>query len=113
MHTYIVCHSPWIYKLWKTCKTWRVFSIGSERKGTNMIFNSDIAFVIVKDLGDHAALSYFNGIVKTKNVIIISEEFMFDKFSILHYFGKIFIYLHTRCGANFWTLKLCKFVKAV
>ena len=78
-----------------------------------MIFNSDIAFVIVKDLGDHAALSYFNGIVKTKNVIIISEEFMFDKFSILHYFGKIFIYLHTRCGANFWTLKLCKFVKAV
>ena len=57
-----------------------------------MIFNSDIAFVIVKDLGDHAALSYFNGIVKAKNVIIISEEFMFDKFSILHYFGKIFIY---------------------
>ena len=28
-----------------------------------------------------------------KNVIIISEEFMFDKFSILHYFGKMLMYL--------------------
>ena len=77
----------------RTLKLWRVFSLGTERTRTNMIFNSDIAFVIVKDLGDHAALSYFNGIVKMKNVIIISEEFMFDKFSILHYFGKMLMYL--------------------
>ena len=64
-------------------------------------FVADITFLIKgDDVGDSSALSFFNGIQHKKTAIVISEQFLFDRYIYAHEFGHVL-----GCGHETFTSK--------
>ena len=46
--------------------------------------------IIIVSLGDRAAIAKFHGVQRKETSIIVAEDFVFDKYVILHEMGHVF-----------------------
>ena len=52
-------------------------------------YGADLLFIIKRDIGDHSALSTFDGLYYKRMTIMVGEQFIFDKFIYAHEFGHL------------------------
>ena len=57
---------------------------------------TDVIFIIKQGVGDRGALSVFNGLQYKSTVMVIDQEFVFDRYIFAHEFGHII-----GCGHEF------------
>ena len=52
-------------------------------------YGADLLFIIKRDIGDHSALSTFDGLYYKRMTIMVGEQFIFDKFIYAHELGHL------------------------
>ena len=56
----------------------------------SVTFDADITIIIQYYTGDQAGLSIFNGIRGHRSAIIIDQDFIFDRYLVIHEVGHVF-----------------------
>ena len=68
--------------------------------------DADLLILIRSDTGDQSSISIFNGVRYSETSVLIGEDFIFDKYTLLHEIGHVFGCAHEEDTVNWWGNKL-------